>query len=230
MKLLSERPKHAKKNKRTRPPVIIMLRDSTLLSLGSAPKQQPRKSPRVGAQLRESKQHCRSVASEKIDMNSVANWRTAQGMVGKNHCPANVEFVRKPLRVREQSRRTLDQRLALRVPPLAAAGARLIGRLAPRSRLRQAFLWRAWRLGLEAYNRRDLDVVAVGFQPDLEYYPYPEFVEAGLAEPCYHGPSGYRTYIEGTYEVWGADVRVEPKELIDLGDRVVVLADMPMRA
>jgi ketosteroid isomerase-like protein len=72
--------------------------------------------------------------------------------------------------------------------------------------------------------------VAVGFQPDLEYYPYREFVEAGLAEPCYHGPSGYRTYIEGTYEVWGADVRLEPTELIDLGDRMVVLADMPMRA
>jgi len=142
----------------------------------------------------------------------------------------NVEIVRKPLRVHEQSRRTLDQRLALRVPPLAAAGARLIGRLAPRSRLRQAVVWRAWRLALEAYNRRDLEVVAVGFQPDLEYYPYREFVEAGLAEPCYHGPSGYRTYIEGTNEVWGADVRIEPKELIDLGDRVVVLADMPMRA
>jgi hypothetical protein len=60
--------------------------------------------------------------------------------------------------------------------------------------------------------------------------PYREFVEAGLAEPCYHGPSGYRTYIEGTYEVWGANVRIEPKELIDLGDRMVVLADMPMRA
>src|SRR5271154_4637584 len=107
------------------------------------------------------------------------------------------QIVRKPLRVREQSRRTLDQRLALRFPRLAATSTRLIGQLPPRSRLRQAVLWRAWRLALEAYNRRDLDVVAVGFQPDLEYCPYREFVEGGLAEPCYHGPSGYRTYIEG---------------------------------
>jgi ketosteroid isomerase-like protein len=140
------------------------------------------------------------------------------------------QIVRKPLRVRESSSRTLDQRLSLRFPRLAAASSRMIGKLPPRSRLRQAALWRAMRVAVEAYNRRDLDAVAIGFPPDLEYYPYREFVEAGLAEPCYHGPTGYRTYIEGTYEVWGADVRLEPTELIDLGDRIVMLADMPMRA
>jgi ketosteroid isomerase-like protein len=140
------------------------------------------------------------------------------------------QIVRKPLRLRGQSGRSLDQRLSLRYPQLFAACARLIGRLPPRSRLRHAFLWRAWRVGLEAFNRRDLDAVVVVFQPDLEYYPYRQFVEAGLAEPCYHGPSGYRAYIAGTYEVWGADVRLEPTELIDLGDRIVLLADMPMRA
>jgi ketosteroid isomerase-like protein len=138
--------------------------------------------------------------------------------------------MRKPLRVRDQSRRTLDQRILLHFPRLTAATFRLIGRLPPSSRVRQVAVWRGMQLGLEAYNRRDLDVVAIGFGPDLEYYPYREFVEAGLADPCYHGPSGYRAYIEGTYEVWGADVRLEPTELIDLGDRLVVLADMPMRA
>jgi hypothetical protein len=139
------------------------------------------------------------------------------------------QIVRKPLRVGEGTRRTLDQRLALRFPRLAAVSFRLTAKLPPRSRLRQAALWRAMRLAVEAYNRRDLEVVAIGFPPELEYYPYREFVEAGLAEPCYHGPAGYRTYIEGTYEVWGADVRLEPTELIDLGDRIVMLADMPMR-
>jgi ketosteroid isomerase-like protein len=142
----------------------------------------------------------------------------------------NVEFVRKPLSARGRSRRTLDQRLAIRFPRLAAAFPRLIGKLPPSSRVRQAALWRAARLGVEAYNRRDLDAVVIGYRPDLEYYPYREFVEAGLAEPCYHGPSGYRKYIEDTYEVWGTDVRLEPTELIDLGDRFVLLADMPMRA
>jgi ketosteroid isomerase-like protein len=138
--------------------------------------------------------------------------------------------VRLPLRVRERSSRTLDQRLGIRFPGLAAAVARLIGKLPPSSRIRQAAVQRTVRLALEAYNRRDLDAVAIGYRPDLEYYPYREFVEAALAEPCYHGPSGYRAYIASTYEVWGADVRLEPTEVIDLGDRLVVLADMPMRA
>jgi ketosteroid isomerase-like protein len=142
----------------------------------------------------------------------------------------NVEFVRKPLRARERSRRTLDQRLALRFPRLFTAFARLIGRLPPRSRVRQAVLWRNIRLAVEAYNRRDLDAVAIGYRPDLEYYPYREFVESALAEPCYHGPSGYRAYIAATYDVWGTDVLLKPTELIDMGDRVVLLADMPMRA
>src|SRR4051812_14368544 len=135
-----------------------------------------------------------------------------------------------PLRAGERSSRTLDQRLAIRFPWLAAAFFRLIGGLPPASRVRQGALQRGVRLSVEAYNRRDLDAVAIGYQPDLEYYPYREFVEAALAEPCYHGPSGYRAYISATYEVWGADVRLEPTELIDLGDRFVLLADMPMRA
>ena len=138
--------------------------------------------------------------------------------------------MRKPLRVGAGTRRTLDERIALRFPRLAAAGFRLIGRLPPQSRVRQVALWRGFRLALEAYNRRDLDAVVIGYRPDVEYYPYREFVEAALAEPCYHGPEGYRSYIAATYDVWGTEVRLEPTELIDLGDRLVVLADMPMRA
>src|SRR3954447_16603939 len=141
-----------------------------------------------------------------------------------------MKAVRMPLRPPKRSRRTLDQRLAMRFPAFRAAGLRLIGRLPPSSRLRQAALRRSIPLALDAYNRRDLDVVAIGYHPDLEYYPYREFVEAGLAEPCYRGPSGYKAYIEGTNEVWGADVRLEPTELVDLGDWVVMLANMPMRA
>lgn len=143
---------------------------------------------------------------------------------------AKAEFVRKPLRAGEGSRRTVDQRLFVRFPWLAVAASRLIGRLPPGSRVRQAMLWRAARLGVEAYNRRDLDAVVIAYQPDLEYYPYREFVEAALTEPCYHGPAGYRSYIASTYDVWGTEVRLEPTELIDLGDQFVLLADMPMRA
>jgi ketosteroid isomerase-like protein len=138
--------------------------------------------------------------------------------------------VRKPLQVREQSSRTLDQRLAIRFPRLSAASNQMLVRLPPGSRVRQALVWRAIRIAIEAYNRRDLEAVVIAFHPDLEYYPYREFVEAGLAEPCYRGPAGYRTYIEATYDVWGTEVRLYPTELIDMGDRLVLLADMPMRA
>ncbi len=140
------------------------------------------------------------------------------------------QVVRKPLRVREPSRRTLDQRIVVRFPWLLGPGFRLVRGLPPRSRVRQALVWRTARLSLEAYNRRDMDAASAGFHPDLEYYPYREFVEAALAEPCYHGPAGYRAYIAATQDVWGTEVRIYPRELIDLGDRLVVLADMPMRA
>jgi hypothetical protein len=92
------------------------------------------------------------------------------------------QIVRKPLRVRERSHRTLDQRLLLRFPRLTAASSRLIGKLPPRSSIRQAAMWRAWQLGLEAFNRRDLAAVVITFRPDVLYYPYREFVEAGLLE------------------------------------------------
>ena len=138
--------------------------------------------------------------------------------------------VRHPLRARDIPRRTLADRLVLRLPWLSGAVGRLIARLTPGSRLRRAALGRAIETSIAAYNRRDLEVTALGFDPDVEYHPYREFVEAGLAEPCYHGRAGYREYIEATYDVWGSDVRIELRELIDLGDRVVVLADMPMRA
>lgn len=141
-----------------------------------------------------------------------------------------LEAVRQPVRVGERSSRTFDQRLFLRFPRLAAASFRLVGRLPPSSRLRQAGVLRGLRLAAEAYNRLDLDAVVIGWQPDVEYYPARDLIEAGLIEPCYHGWSGYRAYVSTAAEVWGADTRFEPIELIDLGDRLVVLANAPMRA
>jgi ketosteroid isomerase-like protein len=142
----------------------------------------------------------------------------------------NVEVVRKPLRARERSSRTLDERLALRFPRLAAAYLRLIGKLPPGSRLRQASLRRGVRLGVEAYNRRDLDAVVIGWHPEFEYRPDRDWVKAGLVEPCYRGVEGYRKYVAATSEVWGDENYLRPVELIDLGERIVMLADGRMRA
>jgi ketosteroid isomerase-like protein len=141
----------------------------------------------------------------------------------------HVEIVRKPLRVRVQSSRTLDQRLVLRFPRLSDAYARWIGRLPPTSRVRQALVWRGTRLGMEAFNRRDLDAAVTPGSPDFEYIPPREFVEAGFTEPSYRGPAGYRKFVSAWSDVFGPDLRVEAAELIDMGDRIVMLADLPWR-
>ena len=113
------------------------------------------------------------------------------------------QIVRKPLTVRERSRRTLDQRVAIRFPRLFDAYARLmVGRLPPTSRVRQAALWRGTRHGIEAFNRRDIDAALVYFHPDFEYHPPREFVEeAGLAQAGFAGP---RTVFEGSHGLYKA--------------------------
>jgi ketosteroid isomerase-like protein len=141
----------------------------------------------------------------------------------------NAEIVRKPLGVRERSRRTLDQRLSLRFPRLAAAFLHRILKLPPSSRLRQAALRRGVRLSLEAYNRRDLDAVVIGWSDEFEYHPDANWVKAGIMKPCYRGFDDYRKYVAAGDEVWGGENHLKPTELIDLGERIVVLADGRMR-
>ncbi len=142
----------------------------------------------------------------------------------------NVEVVRKPLSARKRSRRRLDETLSLLFPRLTALNARLIGRLPPRSRLRQAALWRGARLAAEAYNRRDLEAVVVGWHRDFEYHVADRFAQTGLLEPTYRGLDGYRRYVAATNEVWGDENYLEPSELIDVGQQIVMLAEVPMRA
>jgi ketosteroid isomerase-like protein len=141
-----------------------------------------------------------------------------------------VKVVRMPLTVRERSRRTLDQRIYLRFPRLANAVLRLIAKLPPRSRLRQSAVLRGARLATEAYNRRDMDAVGIGYHPEFEYRPARNWVEAGMLEPSYRGLEGHKRYVESTAEVFGAEVYVKPIELIDLDERIVLLANVPMRA
>ena len=46
-------------------------------------------------------------------------------------------------------------------------------------------------------------------------------------EACHRGPAGLRQYMSAWSDVWGAGLRTEPVELVDLGDRIVLLADLP---
>jgi len=142
----------------------------------------------------------------------------------------DLEMVRQPLTVRDRSTRTLDQRMFLRFPRLVRAYARWFAKLPPGSRLRQAFLRRLLKQGIEAYNRRDMAAVGIAYHPEFEYRPARNWVEAGLLEPSYRGIEGHTAYVAGTAEVFGTEVYVKPVELVDFGDRIVVLANVPMRA
>src|SRR5919198_2719433 len=95
----------------------------------------------------------------------------------------SVGIVRKPLRVRDRSSRTLDQRLGVRFPKLPRVASHLLSRLPPKSHLRQAALWRAVQLGIEAFNLRDFEAMLVTWHPEFEFRPLRELADSGIADP-----------------------------------------------
>jgi hypothetical protein len=134
----------------------------------------------------------------------------------------NVEVVRGvriPLAGPEtRQHRTLDERIVVSFPALgrwlAAAGARL-----PRnSRLRRAMLVRSFRKAAAAANRRDFALLLTGFDPAIELHRADVFLDVS---GTFHGHDGY-------LEVWGKvlesfeDFRLDPEELLDFGDRLLV--------
>jgi hypothetical protein len=100
--------------------------------------------------------------------------------LGEQAMSQNLEVVRKPLRARERSSRTLDQRLGIRFPKLSRISGRLLSRLPPISQLRQAALWRAFRMNAEAFNRQDFEAVLLGYHPDFEFRPPRELADSGI--------------------------------------------------
>jgi ketosteroid isomerase-like protein len=140
------------------------------------------------------------------------------------------QIVRKPLAVRPRSARTVGQRLYIRFPQLGQVFARVVAALPPRSRLRQALVWQAFKVAVEALNRRDMAAAVIAYRPDRELHPPREWVQAGFVESCYRGPDDFRRYVSDLDDVWGGNLRVEPAELIDLGDRLLMLATLPSRA
>jgi ketosteroid isomerase-like protein len=137
----------------------------------------------------------------------------------------NVEIVRQRLSLRGRSgqTRTVDQRLAVRFPWIVAVWQRLITRLSPASRLRQALMVRAMQSGFEAYNRGDLEVCVLIYHPEVEFR-HPEDHALGF-DVTYRGLKGYGEFAAYWASGWG-EHRFEPRELIDLGDRFLVLSEV----
>jgi ketosteroid isomerase-like protein len=135
-----------------------------------------------------------------------------------------VEVVRQPIDVRARSHRGSVERLGLRFPRAAALLVRAGVRLSPRSRLRQAMVRYALRRSIEAVNRGDLEAAFMLISPDFETVPPPELVGLGF-DPVYRGREGRLRF----HRMWIAelgDFQQEIKEVIDCGDRVLLLAQM----
>jgi hypothetical protein len=137
----------------------------------------------------------------------------------------NVEVVRRPLSLRASPRRAPLERLAVRVPSLFAVVRRWAARLAPQSRIRQAMLCRMAEQQFAATNRGDFALVLQGYHPAVEIVTLPELITLGLAD-SYRGHRGFLQLWSDWDSAWAGHAQWEPRELIDLGDRLVAIARM----
>ena len=165
-----------------------------------------------------------------------ALWERSWSLAGVNVTPG-VAFgamppqavVRRPLEVRRgrRDRRALDERLAVRFPLLYRLGASALLRLRPGSRLRQALVGRFASGFLEAWSRQDFDLTLLVFDPEVEVC-LPEASPAAASsteldqQRLYRGHAGFRRFSEVWNEPWD-ESRLEPGELIDFGDRILIL-------
>src|SRR2546422_4092897 len=128
--------------------------------------------------------------------------------------------VRIPLARETRRHRTLDERIVVRLPALARRLVAAWARLPRHSRLRRAILVRRVRQAYAAANRRDFDFLLTAFDPDLEYH---SGIDARPADwdAIYRGHDGYRELWRVLLEAF-EDIRLDPEELLDLGDRWLV--------
>jgi ketosteroid isomerase-like protein len=134
-------------------------------------------------------------------------------------------MVRKPLSVAARSRRAPEEHLAAHLPRLFRLLMRWVTRLPPESRLRQAMIWRAMRQAFASTNRKDFAAVLPRYAPDVLIRPARELAGVGMSR-SYRGRDGYLRLWGDWDSAWTGHAQWEPRELIDLGDRLVTLCRM----
>jgi len=133
----------------------------------------------------------------------------------------NVEVVRQPIALKGRSRRGLDERIYLRFPSVVASVTRAVFRLPPRSRARRAVILRVAQTGFDATNRKDFVSGFLLYHPDGEFITPSNFLALGF-DPVYRGRKARFEFQESWSAEWG-EVRFEPVEVLDLGDRLLFL-------
>jgi ketosteroid isomerase-like protein len=85
----------------------------------------------------------------------------------------------------------------------------------------------AVRLGQEAINRRDVEAVLEGLDPEVEWHDVFQVMLGGEAK-VYRGHAGVRDMFRDLYEAF-IEIRGEFSEIRDLGDRIVVIGRLSAR-
>jgi ketosteroid isomerase-like protein len=130
----------------------------------------------------------------------------------------NVQAVRVPLAPKTRQQRTFDERIIVSFPRLARRWFAMWARLPRRSRLRKAILVRGVLLQYAAVNRRDFDYVRIGLDPGVELHRPQTFLDVS---GTFRGHDGYLELWRRGFESF-EDLRVDPEELLDFGDRFLV--------
>lgn len=118
--------------------------------------------------------------------------------------------------------RSIEERVLLRLPtPVVRLLTRGLARLPPGSRLRRRMLKRAITRGMDAGGREDYAVPLPFYERDVEFRNLTRAARAlGLPER-YDGHQGFIDF----WRDWTEDLddfRVQPEQIIDLGDRVAL--------
>jgi ketosteroid isomerase-like protein len=83
------------------------------------------------------------------------------------------------------------------------------------------------QLGFEAINRGDFESAFALYDPEIEVIEPPEVVKLGL-DPVSRGREG-RIRVQQRWHAEWDELRFEPEELTDLGDRLLVVSRMKGR-
>jgi ketosteroid isomerase-like protein len=132
-----------------------------------------------------------------------------------------VEIVRQPVVVRPASRRRPDEWLLGAFSPVLGLLARVVARLPPRSRFRQAMLRRVVEIGFEATNRGDYRLPFSVYHRDCECSFPPQLATLGV-DPEVRGREARIRFQERWSDDWG-EFRLQPNEVIDLGNRLLLI-------
>jgi ketosteroid isomerase-like protein len=127
----------------------------------------------------------------------------------------NVEIARRPMAETSRTRRSVEERLGVRMPRLLTLAARIIWRQ-PSRRLRWAAARRALRLGWASFNRDDYEAMFMLYRPDTESVGADVWGTIGV-EMRTHGRAERLAYQRGIAADWER-LRFEPEEMIKVGD------------